>query len=144
MSPLHKPTVIVADDQPMFLDIVSRLLARDFDILAAVLDGEALVREVDGQDPEVLVVDISMPILNGIDAVDRIRSKGHLNRADGARRAVVFLTNHQDEVLVEKAIAAGGLGYVLKSRAALDLLPAIAAARSGARYTSPGNAGRKT
>lgn len=127
----------------MFLDVVSRLLAKDFDILAAVFDGEALVHAVDGQDPEVLIVDISMPVLNGIEAVDRIRRHGRLARADGSTRAVVFLTNHRDDVLVEKAIAAGGLGYVLKSRASLDLLPAIAAARKGARYVSQSDANPK-
>lgn len=84
----------------------------------------------------MIVADISMPVMSGIEAIEALRSASAVNERSGAPRAVVFLTNHDDSVLIERALAAGALGYVLKPRAAFELLPAIAAASSGQRFVS--------
>lgn len=133
---MKKPIAVVADDQADFLSIVVRLLQAEFEIAAAVSDGAALVSSVQQHDPDLVVADISMPLMSGVEAVAAISSKGPPRQA-GDVRAVVFLTNHQDQRLVEQALEAGALGYVLKPRAALDLLLAIAAARQGRRFVSP-------
>ncbi len=133
---MHKPIAVVADDQVDFLSIVVRLLQSEFEIAAAVSDGVSLIASVEEHDPDLIVADISMPLMSGVDAVGAILSKSPFRRA-GDAPAVVFLTNHQDQGLVERALEAGALGYVLKPRAALDLLSAIAAARKGWRFVSP-------
>ncbi|MBI1353462.1 MAG: response regulator [Acidobacteria bacterium] len=132
-----KPTAVIADDQASFSSIVTRLLQREFDILAATRDGVALLAAIERHHPDLVVADINMPLMNGIDAVSRARAVGSLEREACEPTAVVFLTNHDDQILLERAIAAGGLGYVLKPRAAVDLLVAVAAARQGRRFVSP-------
>jgi DNA-binding NarL/FixJ family response regulator len=128
---------VIADDQATFSAIVARLLRRDYDVLKEGRDGMELLAAIQVHKPDIVVADIQMPVLNGIEAIDRARSSGYLERCECRTTAVVFLTNHDDPMLVERAFAAGGLGYVLKARAALDLLPAIGAARRGRRFVSP-------
>jgi DNA-binding NarL/FixJ family response regulator len=134
---MPKSTAVLADDQSAFRAIVTRLLQRDFEVLANARDGVELVAAIETHHPDIVVADISMPLLNGIEAIHRAREAGSLNRLDAASTAVVFLTNHADQMLVERAWRVGGLGYVLKPRAAMDLLAAIAAARRGEFYVSP-------
>lgn len=133
---MKKPIAVVADDQSDFLSIVVRLLQAEFEIAAAVGDGAALISSVEEHDPDVVVADISMPLMSGVEAVAAMSSKSPFRPA-GDLRAVVLLTNHQDQGLVERALEAGALGYVLKPRAALDLLLAIDAARQGRVFVSP-------
>jgi two-component system NarL family response regulator len=104
-----------------------RLLERDFDVVATVGDGGALLAAIDEALPDVVVTDIMMPGLDGITAMLKI-----LARRPGTR--VVLVTIHADPALVERGYAAGALAYVLKINAARDLMPAVHAAMRGERY----------
>ena len=124
-------TVVLADDNPRIPGLVARILGSEFRIIAHVTDGEALVEAACRLCPDVLIVDVAMPRLNGIQAVEQLC----LCRAQTA--AIVFLTSHGDEALVERAFAAGGHGFVLKQAATEDLAVAIVAARGGQTFVSP-------
>jgi DNA-binding NarL/FixJ family response regulator len=122
--------VLLADDHRDFLAATARLLEPEFDIVDTVGDGQSLVETVPRHDPDLLVIDITMPLVNGIEAARQLT-------ASGARAKIVFLTVHDDEDYVREAQAAGGLGYVVKSRLASDLAPALRAALAGRAFVSP-------
>jgi DNA-binding NarL/FixJ family response regulator len=122
--------VILADDHPDVVESLSSLVEPEFDVVATVGDGNALVAAAESLTPDVIVTDIAMPGLNGIAAADRIL------RSNPAIR-VVFVTVHNHPVLVEKGLATGALGYVLKLTAGDDLVPAIRDALRGKRHLSP-------
>jgi DNA-binding NarL/FixJ family response regulator len=116
--------VLIADDHPGVLEAVARLLAADYDVVAAVSDGAAAVEAADRLKPDVVVLDISMPNLTGLQAAARISA------ADSPPR-IVFLTVHEDPAFVQAARSAGGSGYVLKSAIAAALLPTIGTVLGG-------------
>ena len=122
-------TVIIADDNPKILDLIARMLRVEYEVIAQVPDGEALVEAVDRLRPDAAVVDISMPRLNGIQAVRRFKN--------GSRVAVVYLTGQADPHIIREALEAGGIGYILKASMAEDLIPAIEAALRGEPFLSP-------
>ena len=122
--------VLLADDHRDFLAATARLLEPEFDIVDTVGDGQSLVETVPRHDPDLIVIDITMPVVNGIEAARQLT-------ASGARAKIVFLTVHADEDYVREAQAAGGLGYVVKSRLASDLAPALRAALAGREFVSP-------
>jgi DNA-binding NarL/FixJ family response regulator len=124
------PRVLLADDHAAVRNQVSGLLASRFDIVAKVADGGSLVEAVTRLHPDLLVLDISMPVLNGIEAACKLREAGSQAR-------IVFLTVHEEPEFVEAAMAAGARGYVFKSRLATDLLPAIQSALADTPYVSP-------
>jgi DNA-binding NarL/FixJ family response regulator len=119
-----KIRILLADDQPEMLEAVRRLLEDEFDIVAAVENGEDAIKAVESLNPDILVLDISMPVLNGLEAASRLQSS-----ASGAK--VIFLTVHEDIDFVEAAFLAGALGYVLKGRLTIELIPAIREALQG-------------
>ncbi len=122
--------VLLADDHHDFLAATARLLEPEFDVVETVDNGQALVEGAPRLDPDLLVVDIAMPILNGIEAARQLT-------ASGTRAKIVFLTVHDDEDYVRAAQAAGALGYVIKSRLASDLAPALREALEGRTFVSP-------
>jgi len=124
------PRVLMADDHKAMLERVKGLLAPMFQVVGAVGDGQALVDAAKELNPDVLVVDISMPVLNGIDAVRQIRRSGSTAR-------VVFLTVHEDPDIVPMCLEAGASGFVIKSRLASDLVQAIQLALSNRTFVSP-------
>jgi DNA-binding NarL/FixJ family response regulator len=113
-----KIRILLADDQQEMLEIVARLLEDEFDVIAAVADGERVIEAAVRLAPDLLVLDISMPILNGIEAASCLNESG-------SRAKVIFLTVNEDPVIVEAAFSVGARGYVLKQRLATDLIPAI-------------------
>jgi DNA-binding NarL/FixJ family response regulator len=122
--------VLLADDHPEVLEYLRAVVEREFEVIATVGDGHALVAAAEALAPDVIVTDITMPGLNGIAAA------GEILRRDSAAR-VVFLTVHNDPELVQKGLALGALGYVLKLMAGDDLLPAIRAVLRGECHLSP-------
>jgi DNA-binding NarL/FixJ family response regulator len=128
---LTKPRVLVADDNPAMLEAVVSLLASDFEVVGAVNDGRSAIEAAVQLQPEVAVLDISMPILNGIQVAERIR------RAVNCATKIVFLTANNDSEIRKAALATGALGYVLKLRLHLDLIPAIKLALAGGCLVSP-------
>ena len=141
-SPVERLRVLVADNDRNILAQIHRLLAARFEIVGEVEDGNSLVRAAGSLHPDVLVVDISMPIMNGLEAV-------RLHRRYYPDTRVVFLTSHTEPEMLAAAMAAGAGGFVSKPRAAEDLARAIeivgrggtfvSAGVSGASVASPGN-----
>ncbi len=129
-QPYERVRVILADDHPDFLATAVRVLEPEYQVVKSVGDGQALIDEAAIVDPDVIVLDISMPVLNGLEACRQLKVKG-------SRAKIVFLTVHQDPDYVRAALGAGGLGYVLKPRLATDLFPAIIEALAGRSFVSP-------
>lgn len=127
---LDRPRVLLADDHNPILERVVSLLHPGFAVVGTVGDGESLVREARRLRPDVIVLDISMPILSGIEAAHELREAGSSAR-------LVFLTVHGQAAFVRACFAEGGLGYVTKSRLGTDLIPAINDALSGRHFVSP-------
>ncbi len=127
---MNRPRVVIADDHPIFAEGVRRLLEPEFEVVAVVGDGRALVAAAREHRPDVVVADVAMPALNGIEAVARLRESG-------VRSRVVILTVHSDVAYARRALAAGALGFVLKHSAAAELLTAARAAARGETYLTP-------
>jgi DNA-binding NarL/FixJ family response regulator len=123
-----KLRILLADDNDTILARVRSLLNKDFEIVGSVSNGRDAVAEVKRLEPEVLVIDISMPILDGLQAVSILGSS--------YRTKCVFLTVHDDKDFVDAAFAAGASGYVVKSNFVTDLVPAIAEVVEGRKYIS--------
>jgi DNA-binding NarL/FixJ family response regulator len=111
-------------------DCVLSLLQPHFEVIGTVDDGRTLISEAQRLQPDVIVLDIRMPILSGIEAARELHEAG-------SRAKLVFLTIHQDTAYVRGCFAAGGLGYVTKSRMVTDLILAINEVLSDHRFVSP-------
>jgi DNA-binding NarL/FixJ family response regulator len=122
--------VLVADDHRVMLDTLVRLLSRDFDVVAAVTDGESAVEKAAELKPDLLVLDIAMPRLNGIAAARAVMDTGSTAR-------IVFVTNMRDREFVDGSLALGSVGFVVKNRLIADLLAAAHQVLSGKAFVSP-------
>jgi DNA-binding NarL/FixJ family response regulator len=122
--------ILLADDHRKLLELARGLLEPTFDVVGSVEDGESLVEAAGKLQPDVIVTDISMPKLNGIEAADRLRESGSLSK-------IVFLTAHVDPEFVQAALKTGALAYVSKLRIGTDLLVAIGEALAGRIFVSP-------
>jgi DNA-binding NarL/FixJ family response regulator len=123
--------VLIADDHPFVLDSLVTLLKEHFDVIGTASDGEALVDAATRLRPDVVITDISMPGLNGIDALRRLR-------AAGSEAKVIFLTLHADAEVAATLTRTGASGYVLKLAATNELVAAIERVVGGGTYITPG------
>jgi DNA-binding NarL/FixJ family response regulator len=128
---MAQPRILLADDHSLILEGVRRLIESHYQIVGSANNGKALVEVALRLAPDVVVLDVSMPILNGIDAAREIKTALPLTK-------LVFLSMHANPLYLRKALQAGASGYVLKSGASEELLNAIVAARKGGSYVSPG------
>jgi DNA-binding NarL/FixJ family response regulator len=126
---MGRPRLLIAEDHVETAELLRTLLQVEFDVIAHVQDGLALVAAADRLSPDVIVSDISMPGMDGIAAAAMI-----LLRDPKAR--IVVVTVHGDSCLVKRVLATGALGYVLKVAAGDDLIPAVHAALRGERLVS--------
>jgi DNA-binding NarL/FixJ family response regulator len=129
MGHLSKASILLADDHPRFPEMEERLLEPEFKVVGKVGNGQDLFEEAMRLKPDVIVTDISMPILNGIDAAERLKEYGCESR-------VIFLTVHSDCDFIRKCVCTGAFGYVFKSRMASELVPAIRGALAGNIFVS--------
>jgi DNA-binding NarL/FixJ family response regulator len=127
---LNRPTVLLADDHRMFAEGLKELLNSKFDVVGIVEDGRTLVEEAKRLKPDVIVADITMPHLNGIEALEKLRETD-------SKVKVVFLTMHKELAFARRALEAGALGFVLKHSAPDELVIAIQAALAGQKYITP-------
>jgi DNA-binding NarL/FixJ family response regulator len=127
---MSRARVLLADDSEEILETVKQLLTPRFEVVGEVTNGELLLKAVRRLRPDVLVVDISIPVINGIEAVTALK-------AEGFKPKVVFLTIHDDADFVTACFAAGAKGYVLKPRLLTDLVYAIAEALADRTFVSP-------
>ena len=134
MIPTRRPRVLLADDHLLVAEALKSLLAPEFDLVGVVEDGRALVEAARKLRPDVIVADVSMPHLNGIEALIQLRQSGD-------RVPVVFLTMHRDATFARRALDAGASGFVLKHSAPAELIVAIRAALEGSTYLTPQLAG---
>ena len=127
---MRNARIILADDHTLLLEAFRKMLEPEFEVVGAVADGNALVRISAQLKPDVCIIDISMPYLNGIEAAIKLRE-------NGSEARIVFLTVNEDSDFVRAALKTGALGYVVKSRMASDLCAAIKGAISGHLFVSP-------
>ncbi|MCW5982590.1 MAG: response regulator transcription factor [Bryobacteraceae bacterium] len=125
-----RPRLLLADDHMLVLEGIRALLETKYAVVGAAQDGQALVRAVEQLQPDIVLMDISLPILNGIEATRRIRQITFKTK-------VIFVTMHSDATFVHEAIRAGASGYVLKRGAAAELTAAIDDVCKGRIYITP-------
>lgn len=125
------PRILLADDHRIVIDGLRGLLSAEFELCGTAADGLALVEQAKALRPDVIVADVSMPLLNGIDAIRKLRS-------EGVTAKVVMLTMHPDVTYLSRALDAGASGYVLKHAASDELITAIWEVLRGRTFVSPG------
>jgi DNA-binding NarL/FixJ family response regulator len=128
--PVRRPSVVLADDHAIVAEGLSALLGEEFDLVGSVRDGVTLVEAVRHLHPEVVVVDISMPRLNGLEAIRELRRQG-------SRVRIVVLTMHADSQVAAEAFRSGATGYVLKDSAGEELIAAVHEVLQGGTYVTP-------
>lgn len=127
---MNKPRILLADDHRIVAEGLKGLLELEFDLVAIAEDGREMVSMARELSPDVIVADISMPLLNGIDALVQLKR-------DNPRVRVVFLTMHRDPAYARRALDAGAAGFVLKHSAAAELVLAVHAALQGRTFIAP-------
>jgi len=127
---MDKIRILLADDHRIVLEGIKNLLEAEHDVVGTAEDGHGLVKEARRLKPDVIIVDISMPLLNGIDAIRQIRS-------EGLNPKVIFLTMHNDALYAREVLDMGVSGFVLKHAAPSELTTAIEEAMRGNTYISP-------
>jgi len=132
---MKRPRLLLADDHKIVLEGLRGILDQEFEVVGAVEDGRTLVAEADRLRPDVVVADISMPGLNGMDAARQIKKMD-------AQIKIVFLTMHADVSYASGAFDAGASGFVLKHSAPQELITAIREALRGRTYLTPMIAGQ--
>jgi DNA-binding NarL/FixJ family response regulator len=128
---MKRPKVLIADDHSMVIDGLRSLLEPEFEVVGAVNDGRAVLPAVRKLQPDVVVIDISMPLLNGLDCTRQLHDTG-------CTAKILILTMHPDATLAQEALAAGASGYLLKSSPGSELKGALRDVLQGRTYLSPG------
>ncbi|MGB5292020.1 MAG: response regulator transcription factor [Lysobacterales bacterium] len=131
---MNRIKVLLADDHRIVAEGLRRLLEAEFDLVGVVEDGRALLTAARELKPDVIISDISMPELNGVEALEELK------KVDPDVR-LVFLTMHQNTAYARRALDAGAMGYVLKHSATEELIMAVRAASMGRTFVSPAIAG---
>lgn len=134
MSRIARPRILLADDHRIVAEGLRSLLNAEFELLEVVEDGRALVEAAARLHPDVVVADITMPHLNGIEALARLKRQN-------PRIKIVILTMHAEVAYARRALEEGAMGYVLKHAAPAELVAAIRAALNGQTYLTPALAG---
>src|SRR5215204_3166801 len=124
---MNRPRILLAEDHTMFVECLKGLLQDDFELLGTVENGEIRVESAARIEPDIIILDISMPVLNGFDAARELRKRG-------TSAKIIFLTMHADTGLVAEAVRCGASGYVVKQSAGKDLISAIRQVSKGETY----------
>jgi DNA-binding NarL/FixJ family response regulator len=127
---MKKVRILLADDHRLFAEGIAALLPAEFELVGIAEDGYALLEMAKKTRPDVIIADVTMPSLNGIDAIERLKK-------EDLRTKVIFLTMHQDAAYASRAFEAGASGFLLKHSAPDELLMAIRAVLQGQTYVTP-------
>lgn len=127
---MNRPRVLLADDHRLLREAFARLLESECEVVGAVADGRAVLAEAPGLRPDVVVLDVAMPLLNGLDTARQLRRV-----MPGVK--VIFLTMSEDPDVAAEAFRVGASGYMLKNSAASELLQAIREVSRGRSYVTP-------
>ncbi len=130
MKMTKRPRVLLADDHAMLLDAFANLLEPECDVVGTVCDGRALLAAAEQLRPDIIILDIGMPLLNGLDAARQLKKAMPDVK-------LIFLTMNEDPALATEAFRAGACGYLLKTSGASELLKAIDEVTKGRRYITP-------
>jgi DNA-binding NarL/FixJ family response regulator len=130
MDPVSKIRIVVADDHEEMLRLVKEVLQPEFEVVATVRNGRDLLHAIKNFKPDVIIADISMPEMSGIEATRKIVE-------EDAEAKIILLTMHTDRAMAEEGISAGAKGYVFKLAAGRELVPAIYEIIQGRLYISP-------
>ena len=126
---MQSARILLADDHKEMRDSAQRCLEKEFNVVGAVSDGRALLDAAARLDPDICLLDISMPVLNGIEVATQLKERG-------CRAKVIFLTIHEDMDFAQAALKTGASGYVIKRRMASDLQLAVKEALAGRIFIS--------
>ena len=126
---MHTARILLADDHKEMRDSVKSYLEGEFNVIGVFADGRALLEAAAELDPDVCLLDISMPVLNGIEVATQLKEQG-------SRAKVIFLTIHEDMDFAQAALKTGASGYVIKRRMASDLQRAVKEALAGRIFIS--------
>jgi DNA-binding NarL/FixJ family response regulator len=127
---MKRASILLADDHVIIIEGLRRLLEDQFELVGAVTNGMLLIEEARKLKPDVILLDISMPLLNGLDAARTLHQ-------ESTKSKIVFLTMHADPFFVQEAFRAGASGYLLKQSAGDELISAINQVLLGRTYISP-------
>ena len=127
---MKRTKILIADDHSMVIDGLRGLLEPEYEVVGAVNDGRAVLPEVQRLKPDVLILDISMPLLNGLDCTRQLREAG-------CTAKILILTMHPDATFAQEALSAGASGYLLKSSPGSELKGALREVLLGRTYLSP-------
>jgi len=130
LNPSSKPRILLADDHPALLAETASLLQRDHEVVGTATNGLELLDQAERLHPNVIVLDISMPVMGGFEAARRLKQSG-------CQSKLVFLTVSEDADFAREALALGAEAYVVKSRLASDLVGAISEALVERHFVSP-------
>lgn len=127
---MNKARVLLAEDHVLVSEGLTKLLEKDFTLVGTVVDGRALIQAVKTLTPDIAVIDISLPLLNGLEAARQIKKYEPQTK-------IVFLTMHAEDEFIKEAFNTGGSGYILKSSATAELVFALNEVHRGNTYISP-------
>ncbi len=127
---MKKIRILLAEDHILVGEGLSKLLEKDFALIGTASDGRALVQMVKDHTPDIAIIDITLPLLNGLEAARQIKKHEPHTK-------IIFLTMHSEDKFVQEAFKAGGLGYILKQSATTELVFAIHEVNQGRTYISP-------
>jgi DNA-binding NarL/FixJ family response regulator len=126
---MERARIVLADDHPGLLQCIEEMLAGEFEIVGVATDGIGALETAQRLNPDVLVLDITMPLMDGLEAARRLKDAG-------SNAKIVFLTIHQDPDFLRTALDIGAVGYIIKSRLASDLAQAVREALAGRSFVS--------
>ena len=126
---MKRMRVVVADDVSLVLSVVSTILSDSFEVVGEFSDGSSVLKATLALEPDVAVLDASMPGLSGIEVAQELRRRA-------SKTKIVFLTAHGDREILTTCLTAGGLGYVMKESMGTDLIPALNEAAAGRVFVS--------
>lgn len=127
---MHRSRILIADDHKLVAELCQNLLEPEFDVIGVVNDGRALLRAASELKPDVIIVDIAMPVLNGLDAAEQVRKMLPAVK-------VLFITMNTDADVAAEGFRRGGSGYLLKTCAASQMMTAVRDVLEGKTYLSP-------
>jgi DNA-binding NarL/FixJ family response regulator len=129
MHASNRPTILIADDHTMVAEAFKRLVEPEFEVVGILGDGSSLVDTVQRSCPDIVLLDVAMPLLNGLDAGERIRKLKRTVK-------IVYLTMNPDKAIAAEAFRRGASGFLLKTSAASELVNALHSVMKGKAYVS--------
>jgi len=127
---MRRPLILIGDDHRLVAEGLAKLLQDEYEIVEIVEDGWSLISAAERLQPDLILADITMPLLNGLDACEKILKAG-------SSAKVVILTMHHDAIYAVRALRIGASGFVLKNSASIDLLIAVRTVLDGNTYVNP-------